>query len=307
VKGAVSLVGSVVLVGYVGNVASNWHDIWTSLRDARVAAIVPLVVFVVTTFAGGALSLMGAVVTDLPFVRTLEVMFAQSFLNRFTPANAGGMALRARYLQLEGVDATAAAAAVGLTSVASGVAQVVFVAVFLVWGGATSSLGRFSLPSAGRLLTFLIVAGAVVGAVTLSTWGKRVVLPLVARTVRKVSIMVRDIVSRPGKLALLLGGAALSKLAILLAFVISVHAFGVHMGLAQAGALYMVANTVGAAVPTPGGVGGIEAALTAALLGAGVDAANAAAIVVLFRLFTFWLPTLPGWLMLQYTQRAGIV
>jgi uncharacterized membrane protein YbhN (UPF0104 family) len=54
-------------------------------------------------------------------------------------------------------------------------------------------------------------------------------------------------------------------------------------------------------------VGGLEAALTAALLGAGVASATAVAIVVLFRLFTFWLPTLPGWLMLQYTQRTGVV
>jgi len=86
-----------------------------------------------------------------------------------------------------------------------------------------------------------------------------------------------------------------------------VHAFGVSMGFAQAGALYLVANTVGSAVPTPGGVGGLEAALTAALLGAGVAGATAAAIVVLFRLATYWLPTVPGWLFLQHSQRSGIV
>jgi len=79
------------------------------------------------------------------------------------------------------------------------------------------------------------------------------------------------------------------------------------MGLAQAGALYMIANTVGSAVPTPGGVGGIEAALTAALIGAGVDGATAAAIVLLFRLFTFWLPTIPGYGMLRLSKHQGIV
>ena len=48
--------------------------------------------------------------------------------------------------------------------------------------------------------------------------------------------------------------------------------------------MYMLGNTVGSAVPTPGGVGGIEAALIAVLTGAGVDDATAAAAVLVFRL-----------------------
>ena len=59
----------------------------------------------------------------LPFGEAVELMFAQSFLNRFTPANSGGMALRVRYLQKRGVDLGGAAAGVGLTSVASGICQ----------------------------------------------------------------------------------------------------------------------------------------------------------------------------------------
>lgn len=84
-------------------------------------------------------------------------------------------------------------------------------------------------------------------------------------------------------------------------------AFDVSMSFPKAGALYMIANTIGSAVPTPGGVGGVEAALTASLISFGVDNATAAAIVLLFRTLTFWLPTIPGYFFLQYTQRKGIV
>jgi uncharacterized protein (TIRG00374 family) len=113
--------------------------------------------------------------------------------------------------------------------------------------------------------------------------------------------------TRPQKLATLLGGAFMSNVAAILSFIACIHAYGVHMGFAQAGALYVVAAAIGGTVPTPGGVGGVEAALTAALIGAGVLAATAAAIVLLFRIFTFWLPTIPGWAALQYTQRTGVV
>ena len=103
------------------------------------------------------------------------------------------------------------------------------------------------------------------------------------------------------------GGAVLGKFALIIAFWLSALAFDVDISFPKAGALYMIANTLGAAVPTPGGVGGVEAALTAVLLSYGVDSATAAAIVLLFRVLTFWLPTVPGYVMLRYSQRTGIV
>jgi undecaprenyl-diphosphatase len=234
-------------------------------------------------------------------------MFAQSFLNRFTPANAGGMALRARYLQVSGTDLTVAAAAVGLTSMASGIVQGVYLVLFAIWGGATSAFGDISLPSGTLVLLIVVALAAIVGFVFLSGYGRRVVLPWVTRTWDKVFGSIRDLSKRPSKLAELFGGAAAAKLVTIMAFAVSIKALGVDMPFSQVGALYMVGNTIGSAVPTPGGVGGIEAALTAMLLSAGVESATAASIVLLFRLATFWLPTLPGWYFLRRVQREGIV
>ncbi|MFZ1854238.1 MAG: lysylphosphatidylglycerol synthase domain-containing protein, partial [Candidatus Nanopelagicales bacterium] len=61
----------------------------------------------------------------------------------------------------------------------------------------------------------------------------------------------------------------------------------------------------GQAAPTPGGLGAVEAALTAALAAAGVEAAVAVSAVLLFRIFTFWLPTLPGWLFFNRMTKNG--
>jgi undecaprenyl-diphosphatase len=306
-KGVVSLVGSIVLAYYVFSLASDWRSIADAFGDMDWAAVPLLVALVLTINSGGALSLMGSVNVDLPFMRTSQIMFAQGFLNRFTPANAGGMALRARYLQREGVDLTVGAAAVGLTSAVSGVVQAVFIVVFLIWGGAADQLSRFELPSATKTLGILIAIGAVIGALVLSAWGRRVVVPWVKRTVGPALASFAVLARQPRKLAQLVGGAALSKLATIAAFALTISAMGVTMDFSQVGALYMVASTVGAAVPTPGGVGGIEAALTAALISAGVDPATAGAIVLIFRLFTFWFPTLPGWAFLQRVQRNGVV
>ncbi len=71
---------------------------------------------------------------------------------------------------------------------------------------------------------------------------------------------------------------------------VSCRAFDITIGYADLGLLYLIGSTIGAAVPTPGGVGGVEAALIAVLTGAGVDNATAAAAVVVFRLVTLLAP-----------------
>ena len=307
VKGTVSLVGSMVLAYYLISLASDWEDIWTAFTEADLTYAVPIIVLTAGTYFTGAMSLLGAVTTHLAMLRTTAVMFGQAFLNRFTPANAGGMAMRMRYLQLNGQDTAVAAAAVGLTSVASGVMQAIFIVVFFIWGGTSDKFGDFELPDVGTILIVILAVGLVLSLLLYSRWGRKVVRPRVAGVVAKVRKNFGTLARDPSKLALLFGGAGLGKLFTLTCFWLSVLAFGVDMSYPKAGALYMVANTVGSAVPTPGGVGGIEAALTAVLIGFGVDSATAAGAVLFFRVLTFWLPTLPGYGFLQYTQRKGIV
>jgi uncharacterized membrane protein YbhN (UPF0104 family) len=51
---------------------------------------------------------------------------------------------------------------------------------------------------------------------------------------------------------------------------------------------------LGNLLPMPGGVGGVEGGMTAALAGFGVDTGQAFVAVLMFRAVTFWLPMIPG-------------
>jgi undecaprenyl-diphosphatase len=308
VGGVVSLVGSLVLLGYVLSLAADWDKIWNSFTEADLSYLLPILALAMAPYFTGALSMLGAVPIALQYFTTTAVMFGQSFLNRFTPANSGGMAMRIRYLQLSGLDATVAATSIGLTSAATGVAQGLMIIVFLFWGGASDRFDDFQAPDIGGIVITILIIGLVVGiAVMASKWGRQFIVPWLKTVTGKILGTVRELAKNPRKMTQLFGGAILGKLANVAAFYLSLLAFGVDISFPKAGALYMVASTIGAAVPTPGGVGGIEAALTAALVGYGVDNATAAAAVLFFRILTFWLPTLPGWGFLQYTQRKGIV
>ena len=307
IGGIVSLVGSIVLLTYVFNLATNWDDTWDAFSRADLTFAIPIVFLMISTYFSGALSLLGASPVNLAYLRTVAVMFGQSYLNRFTPANAGGMAMRVRYLQLNGLDTAVAAASIGLTSAASGIAQGLMIVGFLVWGGSSDRLSDFEFPDMGTIVLIILGLGLVVMLLLMSTWGRTTVLPWVRSGMTKIKTEVAELARNPAKMAQLLGGAILGKLANIIAFWASTLAFGVDISFPKAGALYMVATTIGSAVPTPGGVGGVEAALTAALISYGVDNATAAAVVLFFRTLTFWLPTVPGYGFMRYTQAKGIV
>ncbi|MFF1278372.1 lysylphosphatidylglycerol synthase domain-containing protein [Streptomyces marokkonensis] len=60
-------------------------------------------------------------------------------------------------------------------------------------------------------------------------------------------------------------------------------------------------------LPTPGGLGSVEAALVVALVAVGGAAAPATAVVLVFRVVTVWLPLLPGALTLGALVRLKVI
>jgi undecaprenyl-diphosphatase len=71
------------------------------------------------------------------------------------------------------------------------------------------------------------------------------------------------------------------------------------------GAIYLAGSAVATAAPTPGGVGALEAALIAGLVAAGMSHTIALPAVFLYRLATFWLPILPGWVCFSWLKRRN--
>ena len=112
---------------------------------------------------------------------------------------------------------------------------------------------------------------------------------------------LKEIISEPTRLILVIGCSAGITLSYLAAMIASLLAFGSDASLLVIALLFLTGSAVANAAPTPGGLGAAEAALVAAL-----STVEAAAIVVpavfLYRLVTFWLPIVPGWLALTYLR-----
>jgi len=218
--------------------------------------------------------------------------------------------MRVRYLQKGGTDVTVATAAIGLTSAASGVMQVLFILFFFLWSSSDPASG-FGSGGGGldvSLVAFFLVVVLVAGlVVSFTPKFRKWLVVFVKDTIAKIRNDFGELARRPSKLGLLFGGAAIAKMATIVAFAASCRAFDIGLSFATLGALYLAANTVASTIPTPGGVGAIEAALVFVLTNAGVEEATAWAAVLLFRLINYWFPTIPGYIALRFSERRGLV
>lgn len=113
--------------------------------------------------------------------------------------------------------------------------------------------------------------------------------------------------THPGGVAVGVAASAALTLTHVLAFAACVAAAGGHAALVTLAAVYLGAATAGSLLPTPGGVGAVEAALIAGLAASGIPLPVATAATVLSRLVTVWLPALPGWLAVLSLRRRGML
>ena len=265
--------------------------------------LVPIFAGAAATFFAAALSLLGSVPQPIPYLATVRMQVASAFVGRIAPANTGTLAVGVRFLQRSGVDTAAAGAAVGLNALVGLVVHLSLTAAFIAWAGARGP--GFSLPDANALLLVIAIAGVVSGLVVgLVPALRRRILPPLLGYLRIAGSSLADVVTDPWRVLALLGGALGITFAFILTLMASVAAFGGGVSFPEIGAAYLVAAAIGSATPTPGGLGAVEAALVAALSGYGMADSAAVSAVLTFRLATYWVPMIPGWIMFQQMQRA---
>jgi uncharacterized membrane protein YbhN (UPF0104 family) len=272
------------LLPQIAEVSSGWH----AILNANWAWLPLIIALSALTYVASAMALIGGVPGWPPFWPTVVAQFASSFINRVSPANVGGMALNVRFLQKAGSDAPASVAAVGVNSLAGAIMHLVLMVVFFVLAGHDLTKA-VKLPSSSKILLILAVVLAVVGIVLATRPGRR--------------WTKKQLVPSPVKLGLLFGGSALITLSYIAALIASIKAFAPGPSLVVVGAVYLASAAVAAAAPTPGGLGAIESALSWGLINVGMPPGPAVSAVLLYRLATYWLPILPGWVSWRFLQR----
>ncbi len=289
------IIGGYLLVGQLGSVdlatvfaSTHWE--WTPIVLAASAL----------RYVGSALALTGFVRERLSFGRTVLAQLAGSFTGFVTPASVGGLALNVQYLRKSGVSTAGATTSVAVNQAFGLISYLVLLVLFGVASGTST---RSDLPIPGWAFIVLGVAVAVVALVMALPRGREWVRTRVMPTVREVLPRLAYTATRPVKLLQAVGGTLCLNAGFIAALYASVAAFGGGVPLATVAVVYLAGGAIGSAAPTPGGLGAVEAAISAGLVAAGMPGASAVSAVLLFRLATFWLPVPLGWLAYAWMQR----
>ncbi|MEU6098272.1 lysylphosphatidylglycerol synthase transmembrane domain-containing protein [Streptomyces sp. NPDC047079] len=275
------------------------------LRSAQWPWLVAAAGATCLTWVAAAVTRQGAVVQRLPLRRLLATQFAAGAANHLLPTGFGAGAVNLRFMTVCGVPLARSSAALALYMLAEAITRVALLLVLLLTFPHALHLGSL-VPAAATGPLLLAAAGAVCVAVTAVLVVRRL-RTAVFSFVRTALDEARSVHTRPAR-ALALWGGSLAFPALQAAGLaavgraLSLPVPSLHMVVA-----YLAATVAVAAVPTPGGIGSVEAALIVALVAAGGPVAVATAVVLAYRIITVWLPLVPGALTLGALVRLKVI
>lgn len=255
------------------------------------------------TYLGAAINLAAFVPKRLSLVRGFWVQLSSAFVGIAMPPTVGHVAVNSRYLHRQGVDESAIAAAVAVSQIVN---VATTVPLLLVIGLITGSEGAHIkiVPEADLVIGAVAILAAV-GLLLALPHTRALLSVYVWPHVRTVIPRLLEAVSQPLRLVVGIAGNMLLTVGYVAALLFSLRALGAHTPVLATGAVYLAGNAVGSVAPTPGGLGAVEAVLSAGLTAIGIPAHQAVPAVLLFRTATLWLPIPAGWLSFFLLQKSG--
>ncbi|MFF4544926.1 lysylphosphatidylglycerol synthase domain-containing protein [Streptomyces sp. NPDC001435] len=246
------------------------------------------------TWVSSALAQQGAVTRPLPGGRLVAAQFAASAANHVLPAGLGAGAVNVRFLMRCGLPAGRSASALAVKATAGAVARGALIAAL-----APACPGLLRIPHIPPAALVAVPAAAALVVLLLNSplWPRcRCALAAVLADIRAVH-------ADPRRAAALWGGSLAFVALHSLVLIAVTRAVALPLPPVRVALLYLAASSAAALLPTPGGLGSLDAALALALTSSGAPGATAASVVLGYRLLTVWLPLLPGLLVLALLIR----
>ena len=297
ITAALFAVALFVLVPQLNQFSDSWHFLKS---PDPIWALAAIALTLLSYFAAAATYCFLAF-NKLPYAQTVLVQFAVMFINRILPSGVGALGANFAYLRRQKHNSGQAASIVAVNNFLGFAGHsILFVLALAVLQGGNNQLMHPDLPGGQSLL--------VVGAVLVMGM---ILLFILARS--KLAKFMSDIKQQllsyreqPQRLVL----ALLSSMALTAANAACLYASAAALGVHPSAAVTLIVLSLGVgagiALPTPGGIGGFEAGLTAALVAYDVNASLALAIALLYRLISYWLMLAVGAVALVLCQRKRL-
>jgi uncharacterized protein (TIRG00374 family) len=305
VFGIGTLIGIWAIIGVLADVSASLDVI----KGASWGWVALTFVFAQLPISAEAWALNGAVPGQLAYGRCLALEISNTF-TALVGGDAAVFAVRVRFFQRQGYDATVAVSSGAIATTASWTAKSLLFVIALPFAA-----GNFHAPSSSGdrqttlwiVLAVVLAAGIAVALITLVPRLRRLASSRVRPYLVNIWAQVKTIATEPRKIVYIATGSVLAQLLVAFALGAALHAVGQHASIATILVVMTLASIIGGAVPVPGGLGVVEAGLIAGLTSAGIPQDQAVAAVFIQRMFTAYLPPIWGWATLAWMRRREYV
>lgn len=222
----------------------------------------------------------------LSFFKTSVVQFAAMFINRLLPAGIGAIGVNYLYLRKNAHTKTQAGSVVAINNLVGAIGHNIIFWLLVIWSG-YGLLNSRELTNPYGYLIFLLVLVLIIYFLYKFN-------PRFKRLFKDVLRQLKTYKKRPLKLFYALGFSVVLTLANVLALYFSSKAFGIELDFTKTFIVFTLGVSGGAITPTPGGLGGFEAGLTAGYIAFGIEKEAALSAALLYRLVSYWLTMIAG-------------
>lgn len=286
----------------IGGLADVGFDtVGQTLLDARWSLVLLGLVLAAATNLTDAIALAAVTPRPVPIGVTTVEQFAIGFVNIAVPSAAGRIAVNVRYFQKFGIGAVTSTTTGVITGFLGFLAQAVLVVLTIVIGA--GSIDFSQMQGGGGVVRVLAMAivifiGVAIVVALVPKW-RRWTEDKLRTPMAQIGDAIKTL-KNPKSAALALGGAVGTEILYGAGFAMCVLAVGGSINLGQAIFINVTVSLFAGLMPIPGGIGVAEAGMTAGLTSIGVDPQVAISAVLIYRLVSYYLPPLWGYVSLRW-------
>lgn len=255
----------------------------THHADASILGLAGLAV--VVTFFCGAGAYKALAFKKLPYAPTLLAQLAANFFNRVLPAGVGGIGANYRYLRHQKHTTVQASTVVAANNSLGFIGHMLLLSSLVLCFHRQLTLFHVArTPALIALFVLLVCVGTALFTPRLRRHMYGVLQAFVTQLLQYRTY--------PSQLGLALALQICLTLANVTAFWLCALALHLNVTFVAALLIFSFGFGIGTAVPTPGGLGGVEAGLATGLVAYHHSVTTALAVVLIYRLLSYWLPLL---------------
>lgn len=228
----------------------------------------------------------------LKILKILIVQFASVPLHMVLPAGVGNMSLNFLFLRTNKHNRTQSLMVIGVNNAIGVMANITIIFFLLLFFGVSSNIAHIY----DRHTKWAYVLGIILALVIMAIiWMINSKLKIFNRLRKQLKAAIKNYAHRYWDLFSAYGFALLQAMITALSFYFCIKAYGININYPLSFIIYSLSVLVGALIPTPGGLGGVEASLVAALVTThSANSFQALAAVLAYRFISLWFPMILG-------------